>query len=146
MSSKGSHGDASQPVGVMAVDRHTVRRCSRRTVASQEPCATRNPRSLRSSWRLSIADPIGLWVLTSGLLVLLCIRIFACAVDCVSPERRLCSHIEISHVLPIVCRRNGACGWTFVCNVSRPHSSLSHCQTLSLVTCQTHFQNHVSTT
>ena len=53
---------------------------------------TRNPRSLRSSWRFSIADPIGLWVLTSGLLALLCMRIFACVADCVSPERRLCSH------------------------------------------------------
>ena len=29
------------------------------------------------------------------------------------------SHIEISHVLSIVCRRNGVCNWTIVFNVSR---------------------------
>ena len=38
VSSKGSHGDASQPVSVTTVDGRTVRRWSGGTVASQEPC------------------------------------------------------------------------------------------------------------
>ena len=38
VSSKGSYGDASQPVSVTTVDGRTVRRWSGGTVASQEPC------------------------------------------------------------------------------------------------------------